>query len=100
MWIAALLYDLVRTMLRMGEGTITGGVEHEDARGAARPDVDPHNFGLALDLRTSDLDSDQLELLLDRLNAVNVRLGSPWRWVAESDHLHVQLNNWRAAAGL
>lgn len=96
MGIAALIYELARTYLAYGDGTITGGTEPADDNGAPRPDVDPHPLGMALDLRTNDLDGDQADMLFAVVKAVDAAIGGFFTWVEESDHLHVQLRTWRS----
>lgn len=96
MLIAASVYDYARQLLGAGNGTITGGTEPADPPRAA---IDPHPIGLALDLRTGDLDLDQVETLFDILKQVNTLfLRGAFLFILESDHIHVQLVNWRKYA--
>lgn len=97
MLVAALAYAVVRYYKGWSGGTITSGTEGADHVGLPRHDVDPHDFGLALDLRTSDLPPGAPELL----HAILARFfGQTFVWVLEADHLHVQLAAWRSVAGL
>lgn len=87
LWYAAAIYDAIRQQSGLGQGTITGGIEGADAVGPARIGGQ-HAAGMAVDLRTRDLPEALRPELAEVLQQV---LGSSYRVVLESDHIHVQL---------
>lgn len=86
--IAAAVYDLLRQSRGWGEGTITSVRDGGDAVGAARVTGSLHPHGLAVDLRTRDLDANAARSLAVQLRMM---LGGAFDVVEEADHLHVEL---------
>lgn len=94
---AAAVYDFLRLRHGWGPGTITSGRDDDEHRTAASL----HRVGLALDLRTSDLSSDQAAQLEDELRGY---LGAMFyvehQASSEGRHLHVQLSRAQVTASI
>lgn len=90
--LAAIIYDLVRQAYGLGEGTITSAMDDGDAIGRARRADSAHPHGMALDLRTTDLDEHSARMVAKVLVQL---LEGKVAVILEEDHIHLQLTGWR-----
>lgn len=87
LWYAAVLWELLLQRRGYPHGTIVGGTEGADLMGPARVGGE-HAAGLALDFRTRDLASADVQDVAGELRAA---LGPQWEVIVESDHVHVDI---------
>lgn len=90
--LAAIIYDLIRDAFGLGEGTITSAMDSGDRIGAPRRVDSAHPHGMALDLRTTDLDPSEAAMVAKMLSQL---CEGKVTVILEEDHIHLQLTGWR-----